>query len=116
MEAGEGQLYHTQARGQPPHCRNHRQYDTGLTQSFSRKTELSTQVITVLKSSVSAQGEAPSLPAEHPHGLVVPSLYILQNCIPTANLGTAIVIPILPMGKLRLGEVKQLESGRGWPA
>lgn len=76
VEAGEGRLYHTQARGQPPHCGNHRQYDTGLTQSFSRKTEFSTQVITVLRSSVSALGEAPSLPAEHPHGLVLPSRYI----------------------------------------
>lgn len=34
---GRGQLYHTQARGQPLHGRNHRQDDTGLTQSSSRK-------------------------------------------------------------------------------
>ena len=37
---------------------------------------------------------------------------ILQKCIPTASLGTDMIIPILHMGKLRLGEVKKLESGK----
>ena len=66
----------------------------------------------VLKALGFCLGGSPSLPAEHPCGLGLPSLCILQNCIPTASLGTDMITPILQMGKLRLGEVKQLETGK----
>ena len=79
---------------------------------FLEKTKFSTQVIMVLKALGFCLGGSPSLPAEHPCGLGLPSLCILQNCIPTASLGTDMITPILQMGKLRLGEVKQLESGK----
>ena len=72
---------------------------------FLEKTKFSTQVIMVLKALGFCLGGSPSLPAEHPCGLGLPSLCILQNCIPTASLGTDMITPILQMGKLRLGEV-----------
>lgn len=99
--------------GQPPHCRNHRRCDTGLAQSFSRKTEFSVRNNATEELSVSAHGEAPVC-HEHPHGLVLPSVRFLRSRTHT-SLVTALPCPFYKRD-VEQGLARCEQAAAGWPA